>query len=85
MQERHQRRQIAMRRDQTVVDIARMARGVAQARNTRHFREPLQQAPERESTAAGAFAMIGVHVLPKQRDLTHAGIGQPLDFGQDLG
>ena len=28
--------------------------------------------------------MIGIHVLPDQRHLAHAGIGQPLDLSDDL-
>ena len=84
VQVRHQPRQIAMRRDQARVHVARMARGVAQASDSRHLGNARQQTPQRPGTAVGSFAVIGVHVLPDQRDLAHAGIREPRDFGNDL-
>ena len=84
MQLRHQRRQVAMRGDQIVVHVARMAGGVAQPRDAGNFGEPVQQAAERRGAAVGALAVIGVDVLADQRDLAHAGVGQPLGLGDDL-
>ena len=43
MQLRHQRRQIAMRGDQIVVHVARMARGVAQPLDAGELRETFEQ------------------------------------------
>ena len=71
--------------DQLVVHVARMAGGVAQPRDAGNLGEPMQQ-PRRASRRApsGALAVIGVDVLAEQRDLAHAGIGQPLGLGDDL-
>ena len=45
-------RQVAMHRDQIVVHVARMARGVAQPRDTGDFGDAMQQPPERPGAAA---------------------------------
>ena len=51
MQLRHQFGQIAMRGDQAVVDVARMACGVAQPVDAGNFGEPLEQLRKREAAA----------------------------------
>ena len=84
MHVRHQRRQIAMRGDQVVVHVARMAGHVAQAHDAGHVAETAQQFAERRRTPVGALPVIGVHVLPDQRHLAHARVGQALDLGHDL-
>ena len=80
----HQARQVAMRRDQALLHVAGMAGGVAQPRDARHFGDAREQLPERPGPAVGSFAVIGVDVLADQRDLAHAGLGEPLDLGDDL-
>ena len=47
MQMGHQLRQVAMRGDQVVIDVARMAGGVAQPRDAGNFGDAMQQPPER--------------------------------------
>ena len=84
MQLRHQRRQIAMRGDEAVIHVARMARGVAQTRDTGNFGEPMQQPSQRRGAAACVLAVIAVDVLADQRDLAHARVGKPLGLGDDL-
>ena len=44
----------------------------------------MQQPAERPGAPVRALAVIGVDVLADQRDLAHAGVGQPLDLGDDL-
>ena len=74
-----------MRGDQVVVHVARMAGGVAQPRDARDSREPMQQRGRAsQARPSASFAVIGVDVLAEQRDLAHAGVGQPLDLGDDL-
>ena len=51
MQLRHQFGQVAMRGDQAVVDVARMARGVAQPVDAGDFRKPLEQSRKRPGAA----------------------------------
>ena len=81
--ERHQRGEIAMRRDQAVVDVAGMAGRVAQPHDTRDFGEAVQQLAERPGPSVRPFAVIGVDVLPDQGDLAHAVIGEPLHVVDD--
>ena len=85
MQLRHQRRQVAVRGDEIVVHVARMAGAVAQPRDAGNVREPLHQPAERRGAAVRVLAVIGVDVLAEQRDLADAGIGQTLRLGDDLG
>ncbi len=73
----HQRRQLAMRGDQLVVHVARMAGGVAQPQQAGDLRQFAQQPRQPPGRAARAFAMIGIHVLPEQRDLPRPGRDQP--------
>ena len=84
MHERHQRGEIAMRRNQQIVDVAGMAGGVAQPHDTVDFGKPVQQPAERPGPSVRAFAVIGVDVLPNQRDLAHAVVGEPLHVVDDL-
>ena len=51
MELRHKLRQIAMRRDQIVVHVARMAGGVAQPRDAGDFGDAAQQLAERPGAA----------------------------------
>ena len=76
MQLRRKLRQVAMRRDQVVVDVARMAGGVAQPRDAGDFGDAMQQPAERPGAAVRTFAVIGIDVLADQRDLAHAGVGE---------
>ena len=65
-----------MRRDQVVVDVARMAGGVAQPRDAGNFGDAMQAAAPSVQARPGTFAMIGVDVLADQRHLAHAGSGE---------
>ena len=81
----HQRRQVAMRRDQLVVHVARMAGGVAQPREAGDLAPAgYSSRPRPHSPPSGPCAVPGVDVLAEQRDLAHAGLGQPLGLGDDL-
>src|SRR2546429_462167 len=73
-----------MRRNQTRVHVAGMARGVAQPRDPGHIGDTLQQSPERPWRTVGSFAVIGINVLADQRDFAHSRVGQPLDLGDNL-
>src|SRR5581483_6609598 len=84
MEEWHQTRQIAMSLDEAFLDVAGMTRRVAQPRYPRKLGEPAQQTAERPGASIRRFAMIGVHILPDQRDLAHPGAGQPLGFLDDF-
>src|SRR5580658_4852810 len=44
----------------------------------------MEQAAERPFRAVRPGAMVGVDVLPDQRDFAHAGRGQAFDLGEDL-
>ena len=84
MHERHQRRQIAVRFDQRVVDVAGMAGRIAQAGDAGNIREPAQQAAQRPGPPVRTFAVIGVDVLADQRDFAHAVVGEPQHVVDDL-
>ena len=85
MQIGHQRRQVAMRGDQRVVHVARMAGGVAQPRQAGDFGEPGTASwPSPHSRAVRPLAVPGVDVLAEQRDLADAGGSKPLGLGDDL-
>ena len=81
---RHQRGEVAMGGDQVVVHVARVAGHVAQARDAGHLVETAQQPAERRRTPVAILPMIGIHVLPDQCHLAHAGSGQAFDFGDDF-
>ena len=74
-----------MGRDQRVVHVARMARRIAQAREARDLGEALDEARERPHAPVRPVAVIGVDVLPDERDLAHPGVGEALGLGDDLG
>ena len=61
-----------------------MAGGVAQAQNAGHFAEAAQQRDQRCRRAVLAGAVIGVDVLPDQRDFAHARRGKTFDLGRDF-
>ncbi len=82
--ERHQRRQVAVRFDQCLVDVAGMAGRVAQADDAGNFGEAIQQAAERPDPAVRSLAVIGVDVLPDQGDFAHAIVGEPEHVVDDL-
>ena len=84
MQIRHELRLVAEQRDQLVVHVERVARGEAEPLDGRHLGEPPQQLGERPCAAVGASPVIGIDVLPEQRDLARAVCRQPLDLGDDL-
>src|SRR5580692_10017909 len=83
MELRHEGGEIAMGGDEVVAYVARVAGGIAQAGEARDLGEAMQQAGERPY-AARTFAVIGVDVLPDQRHLAHARVGEALDFRDDL-
>ena len=85
MHERHQRRQIAVRLDQRIVDIAGMAGRIAQADDAGNIGEAMQQGAERPDPPVRSFAVIGVDVLPDQRDFAHAIVGEPQHVVDDPG
>ena len=84
MQMRHQRRQVAVRRDEIGAHVARMAGGVADAGDARYRGHALDEARERGVAAVRPGAVVGVHVLADQRHLDHARVGEPLHFRDDL-
>ena len=84
MQKRHQLRHIAVRRDQRVIDIARMRGRVADAGEPGRSRRGPDQIAQAPLPAARAGAVIGVDVLPEQGDLARAGDGQGACLGQHL-
>ena len=84
MQLRRKLRQIAMHRDQVVVHVARMAGGVAQPRDAGDFGDATQAAARASRRGRPVLAVIGVDVLPDQRDLAHAGVGEVAHFVEDL-
>ena len=65
VQERHQLRFLAMRRDQVVAHVVRMRGGIADPLEPLDRRQPPHQRRQRRSLAVA----VGVHVLPEQRDL----------------
>ncbi len=81
----HQLWKIAMRFDQIVGHVARMARRVAQPFDALDLRQPLKQLRERPRCAPfGLLAVIGVHVLPEQHDFLRAALGEELRLRDDL-
>src|SRR3984893_52916 len=81
----HQRRQVAMRGSQARLHVARMAGGVAQARNTGHLGNAEEKSAERPDATIGTSSMIGIDVLADKRDLTDPRIRKPFHFGNDMG
>ena len=73
-----------MRRDQAVVDIARMAGRIAQACESRNIGQTMQQPAERPARAIRPLAMIGIDVLSDERDFAHAMVDEPLHVVHDL-
>ncbi|MND05994.1 hypothetical protein D3C83_271090 [compost metagenome] len=63
MQIGHQLFDLAMGGNQIIVHVARMARRVAQARQTLDFGEVADHPPEAPRGAIGTRPAIGVHVL----------------------
>ena len=83
MQERHQLRHVAVRRDQLGAEIARMRGRVANPLQAIEVRERADQAGEIPVATIRSGAAVGVDVLPEQRDLARAGRDQPPRLGQD--
>ena len=82
MQERHQGRDLAMRRDQIVIHVARMGCRVAQAQQAGDLGQLAQQPAQAPGAAVRRLAMPGIHVLPEQGDLARALRHQPAGFRQ---
>src|SRR3546814_13172178 len=57
--------------DQFVVHVPRMRRRVANPAQPVDLGEPAHQPPEAPGAPVRSFAMIGVHVLPEQRDIAY--------------
>ena len=72
VQVRHELGLVAVRRDQVVAHVARMARGVAQALDAADADEVRDQVRERAHAAVGPQSVIGVDVLPEKGELAHA-------------
>ena len=66
--------------DQLVIHVAGVARRITQPLDARHLRRARQKPSERPGTPVRPFAVIGVDVLPDQRDLPHARARQSLDL-----
>ena len=81
MQIGHQLRHIAMRSDQVVGHVVRMAGRIADAVQPRDVCQP----PDQIAQARRALAMPSVHVLAEQCDLAHAARHQIACLGQDAG
>ena len=73
MQERHQLRHVAMRRDQVVVHVARVRGRVADAARAPGSRPAPGSGGRDPNPAVRPGAAIGVDVLAEQRDLARAG------------
>ena len=84
MQLRHQRRQIAVRRDQVVSHVERMAGRITKPLDAADAGEMFQKPRQRPGPAVRSRAVIRVDVLADEGDFAHAGVGKPLDLGTDL-
>ena len=84
MQKRHQLRHLAMGGDQPVVDIARVRGRVADAVETGHIGKRPDQLAQAPFAAVAAVAVIGVDVLPEQRDLAAPLRGEQARLVEDL-
>jgi len=67
MQERHQHRQVPMRRDQRIVHVAGVRCGVAKPQQAGQFPSSRQQASEPPGAAIGRRAVPGIDVSGEQR------------------
>jgi hypothetical protein len=76
MQVGHQFGQVAVRRNQCVIHVARVAGGVADAVDAIDRRQAAHQLAQTPFPAISALAMPGIDVLAEQRDLAHPGLGQ---------
>ena len=83
VQERHQLRQIAVRRDQIRRHVVGMARRIADAGEAGDRREAMAEIGERGGAAGGVAAVIGVDVLAEQADFAHPCVRQPCDLFDD--
>ena len=81
MQRRHERSQLREPLDHPVGEVLRMARGEAQPLDARGVERVEHRV---EARRAVQVAPVGVHVLPKQRDLLHAGRHVALGLGRDI-
>jgi len=70
--------------DQAVVDVARMAGRIAQPRDAGNGRQMFEQPAERPGFPVRTLAVIGVDVLPDQRELAHAVVGKTLHVIDDF-
>ena len=70
--------------DQVVVHVARMGGRVADAREAGDLGEPPAEFAEADRAAARVEAVIGVDVLPEQRELHHAGGDEVLGLREHL-
>jgi hypothetical protein len=57
---------------------------VAQAGNALDFGDAVEQTAERPLGGVGSHTVVGVHVLPDERDLAHARGRETSHFGHDL-
>src|SRR4051794_13948233 len=83
MKLRSKLRQVAGAPDENIVNVARMAGGVAQTRNAGDFGNTAQKLAQRPC-ATEAFTMIGIDVLTDQRHLAHACLCEVPYFVEDF-
>src|SRR4051812_34934833 len=84
MQIGHQHLDVAMRGNEIVIHVARMAGGVAESLQAVDPRKAADEPGETPSRTVWPFAAIGIHVLAEERDLARAVRGQAARFGLDL-
>ncbi len=84
MQVRHQLGQLAVALDQPLRHFARVAGGVADPFDAGNLVHHFQQEGEVGGAALFQRALVGVDVLPQQRDFLHATPGEVGHFGDDI-
>src|SRR6266849_9386656 len=84
MEEWHQRRHVAMRGDEPVIDILGMRGRIAQAGDAWYRGERADQLAQSPRSAFGGCAVIGIDVLTQEGDLARPGGGKPACLGDDL-
>jgi hypothetical protein len=84
MQKRHQLRYVSVDRDQLVIDIPRVRGRIPDTIETRQVRQPSYQLGQPPFSVVGTFAVIGIDVLPQQRDLARSAAHEAARFGHHL-
>ena len=80
----HQLRDFGIGIDQSLGKFFGMTGDIANALNAIEFGDVLDQEREISNLAVTHDTAIGIHILPEQRDLSHALGGKVCDLGQDI-